>query len=132
MNDTALKPLLDDFPNQHVLVVGDLMVDEYLHGTVDRISPEAPVQVVDVEEEEMTLGGAGNVLKNLTALDADASIMSVLGSSEHADLIRDRLRDLNLREELLVDEPDRISSKKTRVLAESYNQQIIRIDRESR
>lgn len=132
MTDSDLQNLLDNFPNQHVLVVGDLMVDEYLHGNVDRISPEAPVQVVDVEEEEMTLGGAGNVLKNLNALDANASILSVLGNEEHGELIRNHLNDLGIGEELLVEEKDRISSKKTRVLAESYNQQIIRIDRESR
>lgn len=132
MADDEFRALLDSFDDQRILVVGDLMIDEYVHGTIERVSPEAPVQIVDVTKEEMTLGGAGNVLKNLHALDADASILSVLGTEEHSGLIRDRLEDIDVGDELLAEEEGRISSKKTRVLAESYNQQIIRIDRETR
>lgn len=132
MVDTSLKDLLEDVDDQHILVVGDLMIDEYLHGRVNRISPEAPVQVVDVSEEDDTLGGAGNVVKNLRSLGTEVSVLSVVGDGEHGQLIREKLHSSGIDLDSIVEEPGRISSKKTRVLADSYNQQILRIDRESR
>ena len=71
---------IDSFPDCRLLVVGDLMIDEYVWGEVDRISPEAPVQVVTVEREELTLGGGGNVVNNLVALGARAVAAGVAGT----------------------------------------------------
>lgn len=132
MTDGQLADLLQEIEKQRILVVGDLMIDEYVHGSVDRISPEAPVQVVDAHEEEETLGGAGNVVKNLRTLGAEASVLSVVGEGEHGSKIRDQLRDYDVSLENIFEEEGRVSSKKTRILAESYNQQIIRVDRETR
>ena len=70
------------FKECRVLVIGDLMIDEYLWGDVDRISPEAPVQVVDVKKEELTLGGSGNVVNNLVALGAKVFAAGVIGTGK--------------------------------------------------
>ncbi len=74
-----------------VLVVGDLMLDEYLWGKTERISPEAPVQVVEVERDELRLGGAGNVINNLTALGCEVQVASVLGDDGDGRLLRSLL-----------------------------------------
>lgn len=132
MTDSQLADLLQEVEKQNILVVGDLMIDEYVHGTVDRISPEAPVPVVDVREEEETLGGAGNVVKNLKTLGADASVLSVIGEGKHGSKIQDQLQEYDVSLDNIFEESDRVSSKKTRILADSYNQQIIRVDRETR
>jgi D-beta-D-heptose 7-phosphate kinase/D-beta-D-heptose 1-phosphate adenosyltransferase len=132
MTDTQLADLLQEVDRQKVLVVGDLMIDEYVHGTVNRISPEAPVPVVDVRQEEETLGGAGNVVKNLRTLGADAAVLSVIGEGKHGAQIQDQLQEYEVSLDNIIEEPDRVSSKKSRILADSYNQQIIRVDRETR
>jgi D-beta-D-heptose 7-phosphate kinase/D-beta-D-heptose 1-phosphate adenosyltransferase len=132
MAPKTLDDILDEVEDQRILVVGDMMIDEYLHGRVERVSPEAPVQVVDVQKEEDTLGGAGNVVKNLRALDTDVSVLSVIGEGEHGSTIHEKLVDHGIDTSNIIEEEGRLSSKKTRVIAESYNQQIIRIDRESR
>ncbi len=132
MTDSQLADLLQEIEKQNILVVGDLMIDEYVHGTVNRISPEAPVPVVDVQEEEETLGGAGNVVKNLRTLGADATVLSVVGEGKHGSNIKDQLQDYDVSLDNIFEESERVSSKKTRILADSYNQQIIRVDRETR
>ena len=109
-----------------ILVVGDLMQDHYIYGKSERISPEAPVQVVEVQKEEDLLGGAGNVVNNLLAFGADVAVASVIGSDEAGEWIAKRLKDKGV-EALLIKE-DRPTTKKSRVIAS--NQQIVRIDRE--
>ncbi len=79
------------FDHCRLLVVGDLMIDEYVWGEVDRISPEAPVQVVSVKNEEYTLGGSGNVVNNLVALGADVSVLGVIGTGRDGKLLLNRL-----------------------------------------
>jgi len=113
-----------------VLVVGDLMLDEYLWGKAERISPEAPVQVVDVRREDMRLGGAGNVVNNLVAFGAGVSICSVIGGDENGTVLRHAFTGKGVDVEGVFEDPMRMTSKKTRVLAS--NQQIVRIDRETR
>jgi len=113
-----------------VLVVGDLMLDEYLWGKAERISPEAPVQVVDVRREDMRLGGAGNVVNNLAAFGAGVSICSVIGGDENGTLLRHAFTGKGVDVAGVFEDPMRMTSKKTRVLA--ANQQIVRIDRETR
>jgi len=112
------------------LVIGDLMLDEYLWGKTDRISPEAPVQVVEVASEDLRLGGAGNVVNNLVALGCRVSVCSVIGADENGALLRRAFAEQGVGLEGLFDDPQRRTSKKTRVIA--ANQQIVRIDRETR
>ncbi|MEE8504536.1 MAG: PfkB family carbohydrate kinase, partial [candidate division NC10 bacterium] len=75
-----LHDLLGQFPRRKILVIGDIMVDEYILGTVSRISPEAPVPVVEVEEEGIRLGGAANVVANVRALGGQAELVGVVGA----------------------------------------------------
>lgn len=113
-----------------LLVVGDLMVDEYLWGDVDRISPEAPVQVVSVKEENYTLGGSGNVANNLTALGAKVSLAGVIGSDKYGHLVLAKLKELGVDTEGVIEELERPTTRKTRII--SGNQQVLRIDRETK
>ena len=112
------------------LVIGDLMLDEYLWGRTERISPEAPVQVVEVLREDLRLGGAGNVVNNLAALGCSVSVCSVVGADENASLLRRAFESKGVGLDGLFEDPERRTSKKTRVIA--ANQQIVRIDRETR
>ena len=114
----------------HILVVGDLMLDHYLWGGINRISPEAPVAVVDIDKEEVTLGGAGNVINNLITLGAKVSVASVIGEDETGSELSIILKKVGVIDQALIIQTDRISSKKSRVIAS--NQQIIRYDKESK
>ena len=113
-----------------VLVIGDLMLDEYLWGRAERISPEAPVQVVEVIREDLRLGGAGNVVHNLVALGASVSVCSVIGADENGALLRRAFQAQGVDLAGLFEDAQRKTSKKTRVIA--ANQQIVRIDRETK
>jgi D-beta-D-heptose 7-phosphate kinase/D-beta-D-heptose 1-phosphate adenosyltransferase len=118
------------FDHCHLLVVGDLMIDEYVWGEVDRISPEAPVQVVSVKNENSTLGGSGNVVNNLVALGARVSVLGVTGIGEDRKLLLNRLTDLGVDTRGVIPERSRPTTKKTRIIAE--HQQVLRIDRETK
>ncbi len=113
-----------------ILVVGDLMIDHYLWGECERISPEAPVQVVDVKEESFVLGGAGNVLNNLKAFGAEVSVVSVVGDDENGEWLEKRLEKRGIKKLALIKEKGRKTSKKSRVIAS--HQQIVRFDKESK
>jgi D-beta-D-heptose 7-phosphate kinase/D-beta-D-heptose 1-phosphate adenosyltransferase len=130
MNPTALEGFLEKLAGIRILVVGDLMLDEYLWGTTDRISPEAPVQVVDIHKEDLRLGGAGNVIHNLQALGCGVETVSVVGGDEDGLRVRELLASLGKSGDGLILQPERKTSRKTRILASS--QQMMRIDRESR
>ena len=112
-----------------VLVVGDLMLDRYITGTVERISPEAPVPVVRVEGESAAAGGAGNVAANVAALGAACRVVGCVGQDAAGDLLRERLRVLGLDTDGLVASEERPTTVKTRILAR--RQQVARVDRES-
>ncbi|WP_275099242.1 D-glycero-beta-D-manno-heptose-7-phosphate kinase [Sedimenticola hydrogenitrophicus] len=114
----------------HILVVGDLMIDHYLWGECSRISPEAPVQVVDVTEERALLGGAGNVVNNLVALGSRVSVAGVIGGDEAGRQLVTMMRDLGVNTEHLLLDPRRKTSKKSRVVAS--HQQVVRFDSECR
>jgi len=118
------------FSSLKVLVAGDFMLDEYLWGKVERISPEAPVAVVDVQRETRTLGGAGNVVNNLVALGARVAVLGLVGDDNPGRLLREELLRLGVSPEGLFADPERRTSRKTRVMAVS--QQVVRIDRETR
>jgi D-beta-D-heptose 7-phosphate kinase/D-beta-D-heptose 1-phosphate adenosyltransferase len=105
------------------------MLDEYLWGDVDRISPEAPVQVVSIKNEGYALGGAGNVVNNAVALGANVSVAGVIGTGRNGQLLRDKFNELGVDTEGIVEEPDRLTTQKTRIIAS--HQHVLRIDRET-
>lgn len=113
----------------NIAVIGDLMIDEYIWGDCERISPEAPVQIVSVNKESNVLGGAGNVLSNLVALDATVSLYSVIGDDNNAKSLTKLIDNLSLSQSTLIIEPSRTTSKKSRVIASG--QQVLRFDDET-
>ena len=118
---------LDKKPN--ILVIGDLMIDHYLWGSCDRISPEAPVQVVNVKKESSVLGGAGNVINNLFALGANVDVISVMGDDAVANELKSLLEKIEVSSSNLIVEENRKTSKKSRLIASQ--QQVLRYDMES-
>jgi len=112
-----------------LLVIGDLMIDQYLWGSCERISPEAPVQVINVDRESTVLGGAGNVVNNLKKLGAHVDVISVVGNCEISHELRSLLSDIEVDKKYLITQKNRISSKKSRIIASQ--QQVVRYDRES-
>ncbi|TWO31414.1 D-glycero-beta-D-manno-heptose-7-phosphate kinase [Campylobacter lanienae] len=112
-----------------VLVVGDLMIDHYIWGSCDRISPEAPVQVVNIKNETKRLGGCGNVVSNLIALGAEVGVISVVGDDELGGEILKLLKDRGAQAELVIAQKGRKSSQKSRVMV--THQQVLRLDTES-
>ncbi|MDB4037947.1 D-glycero-beta-D-manno-heptose-7-phosphate kinase [Candidatus Thioglobus sp.] len=112
-----------------ILVVGDLMIDHYLWGSCERISPEAPVQIVNISSESISLGGAGNVINNLNSLGAQVDVISVIGDCTNSEELKDLLKKINVNLKYLITEKNRVTSKKSRVMA--AHQQVIRYDYES-
>ena len=112
-----------------LLVIGDLIIDQYLWGSCERISPEAPVQVINVEKENTVLGGAGNVVNNLKALGSDVDLISVIGNDYNSEVLKELLDDIEVDTKYLVTKKNRITSKKSRIIASQ--QQVIRYDYES-
>ena len=112
-----------------ILVIGDVILDHYLWGEVNRISPEAPVQIVDVKLESLVLGGAGNVVNNLCALNSKVAFLSVIGKDKAGLEIKKILKKMNLKR-YLVEQKDRKTSKKSRIMAS--HSQVIRYDLETK
>jgi len=125
-----LVEALRRFSRARVLVLGDVMLDRFLWGRVERISPEAPVPVVDVESETYMLGGAANVVHNLIALGATASICGVVGEDDEGASVLKLLDDLEVPTDGIVTCQDRPTTVKTRVVA--HSQQVVRVDREKK
>ncbi|WP_104694926.1 D-glycero-beta-D-manno-heptose-7-phosphate kinase [Helicobacter salomonis] len=114
----------------HIVVVGDLIVDHYIWGVSERLSPEAPVQVVEVQTESYRLGGAGNVADNLRALGAQVSLCGVVGADEPKEWLLAQLAQLEINSQGVLVDPTRPTCKKSRVMISK--QQVLRVDRESR
>lgn len=124
---------ISKFDGCNLLVVGDLMLDEYLWGEVDRISPEAPVQVVSIQKEDFTLGGAGNVVNNVVALGGKVSAVGVIGTGQNGQLLLKLFKKLGVDTSGIVKERGRTTTRKTRIIAANHaNQQVLRIDREKK
>ncbi len=123
-----MKILKESKPN--ILVIGDLMIDHYLWGSCERISPEAPVQVVDISQETTVLGGAGNVINNLNVLGSNVSVASVIGDDDNGKELLNMLKNINVNCQNIVTQKSRKTTKKSRVIAVS--QQILRYDKESK
>jgi rfaE bifunctional protein kinase chain/domain len=124
----SMVKAIQTFPNYKVLVVGDIMMDEFLWGEVSRISPEAPVPIVKVEKETFLLGGAANVVNNLLGLKGQVLLTGVIGSDGMGRRFLKKLHSLNTTTEGIVVEEGRPTAIKTRVIA--HHQQVVRVDRE--
>jgi len=127
---SALNIDFHQFPKCRILVIGDLMIDEYIWGDVDRISPEAPVPVVFVKNESFTLGGSGNVIHNLASLGGKVLAVGVVGTGRNGNRILKKLEELGVNTKGVIRDPERLTTQKTRVIAVS--QHVLRIDRETR
>ncbi len=128
MDPSRAARIADAFPAARVIVLGDLMVDRFIWGSVTRISPEAPVPVVRVHRETASLGGAGNVARNIVALGGSALPVGLRGADGHGDELVALCRDSGLRLEGLIRTDDRPTSVKTRIVA--HHQHVVRFDRE--
>ncbi len=127
-NMEHINDFLNSVRDQKVLVIGDVMIDAYLWGNVNRISPEAPVPIVSITKRENRLGGAANVALNLNALGAIPIICSVIGSDEDASVFKSLMQKRNLPTSGIVLSEQRKTTKKTRVISDG--QQLLRVDDE--
>jgi rfaE bifunctional protein kinase chain/domain len=128
MLDKDFNKLFHQFTQLKVAVIGDVMLDTYWWGNVDRISPEAPVPVVAVSKKEQRIGGAGNVALNVHSLGADVCMLSVLGEDEDGEQLTKLLEQNNIRTKYLVHSEHRITTNKIRII--SRNQHMMRLDAE--
>ena len=126
LEQARLEALIDGFERVRLLVVGDLVLDEYVWGDVERVSPEAPVPVVRVREETRVLGGAGNVVRNVVALGGSVAFCSLVGDDVAGRRAVDLLKHLGVDPAGLVAVPGRLTTRKTRIIARA--QQIVRFD----
>jgi D-glycero-beta-D-manno-heptose-7-phosphate kinase len=128
MQNIDFEKLFHQFAQLKVAVIGDVMLDTYWWGKVDRISPEAPVPVVAVSKKEQRIGGAGNVALNLQSLGATVSVLSVLGKDDDGEQLKALLQDNNISTKYLVYSQQRITTNKIRII--SRNQHMMRLDAE--
>lgn len=128
INSPRLLKIIDEFDATSVLVIGDIILDSYIWGTVDRICPEAPVPVVEVSRTSSMLGGSANVVSNLKTLGAEVSLCGVIGKDFQGKEIQQKLAEMKIYDEGVIVDSERPTSQKTRVVA--VNQQIVRFDHE--
>ncbi|MBL0316075.1 MAG: D-glycero-beta-D-manno-heptose-7-phosphate kinase [Flavobacteriales bacterium] len=128
MNKEEIQQLFQKFNGLTVLIVGDVMIDAYYWGKVERISPEAPVPVVQVNKKENRLGGAANVALNVKSLGAKAIICSVVGDGSKGDIFRTTLKENHFTTEGIIDSPERMTTVKTRVISQGHH--LLRVDEE--
>lgn len=124
------EPIISRFDEAKVLLVGDVMVDEFIWGDVSRISPEAPVPVVKVTRETFVPGGAANVAANIASLGGKVFVTSVIGDDLNAERLRDEFLRRGINTDGLVVDSSRPTTLKTRIIA--HSQQVVRVDRESK
>ena len=128
MNKQELDKIFAGMEGQHIVVVGDVMLDNYWWGNVERISPEAPVPVVAISRRESRLGGAANVALNCIALGAKVTLASVVGNDDDGDLLIALANKAGIDTSLLMKSDKRPTTTKVRIL--SRNQQMMRVDEE--
>jgi len=130
VNIDGLKEIVEQFGSARVLVIGDFMLDKFIQGTVSRLSPEAPVPVVDIVSEMFRPGGAANAISNIRALSGNAVAVGVIGDDWNGRKLIDLLKQDGVDTECIIVSKERPTTVKTRIIAEK--QQIVRIDREKR
>jgi rfaE bifunctional protein kinase chain/domain len=123
------EQLFEQFQSIKVGVIGDVMLDSYLWGKVDRISPEAPVPIIALEKREYRIGGAGNVALNIASLGAQVSMLSIIGDDGDGKQLKQLLEQHSIKTDFLLTSPKRITTNKTRII--SRNQQMMRVDNET-
>ena len=128
---SKLLEILAKFKSAHILVVGDLMLDRFVMGEVERLSPEAPVPVLRVMSEERRLGGAANVIHNIRSLGSRVSACGVIGKDDAGKRILDVLRRVGASTSGVFTDPKFQTIQKSRIIASPHHQQIVRLDRES-
>lgn len=128
MNSAEIRGLFDAFSHTRVMVIGDIMIDSYFHGKVERISPEAPVPVVTIERKEHRLGGAANVALNLKAMEADVILCGITGEDAERDLMLKLLNEKKIGIAGIMCENGRKTTVKTRIIGNKH--QVLRIDLE--
>jgi D-beta-D-heptose 7-phosphate kinase/D-beta-D-heptose 1-phosphate adenosyltransferase len=126
-----LASLLNIFPRSRIAVIGDLMLDEYLWGHIERISPEAPVPILNVVRHSSTLGGAGNVVENLRGFGTEVTVFGVVGEDQTGQQVRDLLRSHGADTAGVITDPPRKSTHKARLMSLEHGQQVFRLDEES-
>ena len=129
MDTNRAIAIIDRFPTIKALVIGDVMVDHFVWGKVTRISPEAPVPVVNVLRDELLLGGCANVVNNIRAVKGQVYLAGVIGTDDMGKKLRECLSEKEISTEGIFVEPDRYTTVKTRIVA--HNQQVVRFDRET-
>ena len=130
-----IDSLFNSFNKSNVLVVGDSMIDSYVWGKIDRMSPEAPVPLLNVTKKESRIGGAANVALNLKALGAKVKLCSVIGDDYKSKIFKELLEKENINTDGIISEKNRITTEKKRIISEkyfsrNYNKHHIRIDDE--
>src|SRR5580704_5523791 len=130
LSASRARQILSAAAKTHVLVLGDVMLDQFIWGGVSRISPEAPVPVVDFARESFIPGGAANVARNLAALNVPTELFGVVGNDTAAAQLKELLREQKIGCEGLLANDGRATSVKMRIVA--HQQQVVRLDRESR
>lgn len=129
MNRTRIEEILNRFSGNAILILGDVMLDEFIWGKVSRISPEAPVPVVEVTEETYRLGGAGNVAANVRALGGKPVSIGVVGNDSAGDRVLGLLKESGIEAGGII-RSQRPTTVKTRIIA--HHQQVVRADREAK
>lgn len=127
---SRINNVVESIGRSRILILGDIMIDEYMIGGVERISPEAPVPVVEIESERVLLGGAANVAANVSALGDEPILIGLVGQDEAAGKLSGLLDQRGISSAYLVTDPSRPTTVKTRVIA--HSQQVVRVDRETR
>ncbi len=128
MSAVNFDQLFEQLTQLKVGVIGDVMLDTYMWGHVERISPEAPVPVVSLDKKEYRIGGAANVALNIASLGAAVSMLSVVGNDDEGKMLRQLLDEKKIKTDFLLSSPKRITTNKTRII--SRNQQMMRLDNE--
>ncbi len=123
-----IREILEKFRNKRILVIGDLMLDKYIYGNVTRISPEAPVQVVNVTKEDYRPGGSANVASNIAALSAKAIVIGIVGNDSACKILKDRLENMGIDTSGVFVDESRPTIQKVRILGQ--HQQLLRVDYE--
>lgn len=125
-----MKEIINKFTGTRILVIGDLMLDQYLYGTVTRISPEAPVPIVQIDKEVCELGGAANVINNINNLGGTVEAVGIIGNEDAGRTLLNLLKERNVDTEGIILSDDRPTTVKTRVIGNNSN--IVRLEKETR
>ncbi|MBD3164400.1 D-glycero-beta-D-manno-heptose-7-phosphate kinase [Candidatus Woesearchaeota archaeon] len=125
-----MKDIINKFKNQNILVIGDLILDKYIFGNVERISPEAPVPVIEVKKEMYVPGGAANAANNVSSLGGRAFLLGIVGEDTSKDILLEEARNKGISTEGIITDPRKPTIQKIRVVGQ--NQQLLRIDYEDK